>query len=247
MKNGIAYTRVSTEAQAESEFGLMTQTEVIDTYARLKGIKIQNRFEDAGVSAMGPDSLKNRELRKAIELSSAKGWPIIVAGLDRLARNVDVLEKIFQQTGAKIISVPINGDVDPVVIQTEARRHQFVGEEISRRTKEALAMKKAEGVILGNPNIAEAQKVGAAATARKAEERTASLVPFIKEARSQNITAVPKIADFLNARGLRTARGDTWTAAALRRPLARVDQIIAAREKEEMWARYQDVPGFGEY
>ncbi|GLK79088.1 hypothetical protein [Methylopila turkensis] len=57
-------------------------------------------------------------------------------------------------------------------------------------------------------------------------------MPLVEEARSQNITAVSKIADFLNARGHRPARGDKWTAAALRRPLARANEIIALRDED---------------
>ncbi|GLK68910.1 recombinase family protein [Hansschlegelia plantiphila] len=233
MQRVIAYTRVSTQSQADSGFGLRAQKEAIDAFAKASGYKIVRRFEDAGISAMGEDSDQKRpELRGAIELSKTKGYPILVSDLSRLARDTDVLVKISRYTGHPIIDVSLGENADPVVVEAQARRAQFEGEEIGRLTKEALARKKAEGVVLGNPKIAEAQKIGAAATARKADGRAEELVPLVEEARLQDITAVSKIADFLNARGHRPARGDKWTAAALRRPLARASEIIAARDKE---------------
>ncbi|GLK76176.1 hypothetical protein GCM10008171_14300 [Methylopila jiangsuensis] len=233
MQRVIAYTRVSTQAQADSGFGLRAQKEAIDAFAKASGYRIVQRFEDAGISAMGEDSDQKRpEFRKAIELSKTKGYPVLVSNLDRASRHAETIAKLARFTGRPIIDVSLGEDADPVVVQTQARRAQFEGEEIGRLTKEALARKKAEGVVLGNPKISEAQKIGAAATARKADGRAEELVPLVEEARSQNITAVSKIADFLNARGHRPARGDSWTAAALRRPLARVDEIIAAREED---------------
>jgi DNA invertase Pin-like site-specific DNA recombinase len=90
-------------------------------------------------------------------------------------------------------------------------------EAISRRTKEALAVAKARGVKLGNPNGAEslrrAGKGGVAlraAVSANAAAFAADLAPVLKDIRAEGHTSLSAIAAELTARGIRTRRGGAW-------------------------------------
>jgi hypothetical protein len=93
---------------------------------------------------------------------------------------------------------------------------------ISQRTHEALARKKAQGARLGNPrNPAEAAAKGREVIAANADEFAAGMVPIIEGIRAAGVTTLAGIADALNKRGVRTARGGTWHAMTVRNLLLR--------------------------
>jgi len=93
---------------------------------------------------------------------------------------------------------------------------------IAKRTKEALARKKAAGAVLGNrTNLPEAQKRGAAANALAADAFAANVLPIVQQLQKAGIISLREIAAALNARGARTARGGSWHPTSVKRLLAR--------------------------
>lgn len=56
----------------------------------------------------------------------------------------------------------------------------------------------------------------------RAGQRAAALAPIIEEIRSGGATTLQATADALNARGIRTSRGGSWSAVQVSRVLARV-------------------------
>ena len=93
---------------------------------------------------------------------------------------------------------------------------------ISERTKSALAAKKAAGTKLGNPhNIAEAGAVGRQTQADDADRFAATIRPMIQAMQAAGNVGLGAIADGLNARGIRTARGGRWHASTVRNVLIR--------------------------
>ena len=102
-------------------------------------------------------------------------------------------------------------------------------EAISRRTKEALAVAKARGVKLGNPNGAEslrrAGKGGMAlraAVSANADAHALDLASVIAGIRSEGPTSLRSLAEELNARGMRTRRGGRWHVSNVRNLLRRL-------------------------
>ena len=90
-------------------------------------------------------------------------------------------------------------------------------EAISRRTKEALAVAKARGVRLGNPNGAEclrrAGKGGVAlraAVAANADGFAVDLADVVADIRAAGHRSLRGIASELTVRGIRTRRGGAW-------------------------------------
>jgi DNA invertase Pin-like site-specific DNA recombinase len=96
---------------------------------------------------------------------------------------------------------------------------------ISARTKEALARKKAQGFKLGNPRAVEAAKLGSAALRAGGDQLAANVRPIIESLQAAGITGDKALAEALNARGVRTARGGQWHGATVGNILRRSAKI----------------------
>ena len=93
---------------------------------------------------------------------------------------------------------------------------------IADRTRVALAAKKAQGVKLGNhTNLAEARALGAAANAAGADAFASNVLPIVREIQAAGATTVRAVAEALNRRGIKTARGGEWHGSTVRNLLAR--------------------------
>ena len=114
-------------------------------------------------------------------------------------------------------------DVDPFMIYIYAALAEKERTLISQRTKAALKAAKARGVRLGNPQIAKAQAVGAARVKTDANKFAANVLPLIREAQKAGASSLRAIADILNARGVRTARGGKWAATQVRDIMLRTE------------------------
>jgi DNA invertase Pin-like site-specific DNA recombinase len=102
-------------------------------------------------------------------------------------------------------------------------------EAISRRTKEALAVAKARGVRLGNPNGAAAlRRAGKGAVALResvtanADAHARDLASVVADIRSGGATSLRAIAAELNARGMLTRRGGRWHVSTVMNLLDRL-------------------------
>ena len=93
---------------------------------------------------------------------------------------------------------------------------------ISERTKAALAAKKANGAKLGNPkNTAEAALAGRLAQQAEADRHATNVLPIIRNILSHGPVGMVAIAEQLNQRGIRTARGGAWHVSSAANVLER--------------------------
>ena len=93
---------------------------------------------------------------------------------------------------------------------------------ISERTRAALARKKDQGAKLGNrTNLAEATALANAATQRIADAFAANVLPIMQQIKASGAASYAAIAEAMNARGVRTARGGAWHASTCRNVLLR--------------------------
>lgn len=243
-KKAIAYLRVSTEKQEEHGYGYELQMERIQAFARHEGFEIVHVSKDAH-TGMGNDSIRGRPgVLEAIKLSQHEGWPILVDGLDRFARNVQTVEKIVADGKLKVISCRSGVGVSRGVAVGEAARAQREGELISQRTKQRLQELKNEGVQLGNrTNLADARSKAVAVNKGRAQERVRELSPIIRELRAQGRETAKQIAEGLNLMNERTRRGGEWTADNIRRLLEQVADVHreenqAVDLENENWGRF---------
>jgi hypothetical protein len=75
--------------------------------------------------------------------------------------------------------------------------------------------------LIGNPRAAETVGRAHAANRAAADQFAANVLPIVRTIQTSGITSLAGIAEALNARGVRTARGGEWHASTVRNLLAR--------------------------
>ena len=222
----VAYERVSTARQGKSGLGLEAQRRAIGDFASSRGVEVIGRFTEveSGRKADRP------ELTKALNLAKLTGATLVIAKLDRLSRNAAFLLTL-RDSGVRFLAVdmPEANDLTVGIMALVAQQER---EAISRRTKEALAVAKARGVRLGNPNgaaaLRRAGKGGVAlrrAISRNADQHAQDLAPVLGDLQQQGITTLRGIAAALSERGMLTRRGGRWHVSNVRNLLRRLRMI----------------------
>lgn len=224
----IAYFRVSTKQQGISGLGLEGQEMAVEAHARQAGVPIISRYieVETGKRADRP------ELAKALAHARRSKATLVVAKLDRLARNVAFLSTLMDS------SVPFvacdNPHANRLTLHILAAVAEAEAKAVSERTKAALAAAKARGTMLGSTRpghwqgreearlagLEKARKVAAKVNRQKATESYADILPMMRELRAGGLS-LQAIADRLNAEGHTTSREKSWTPMGIARVLAR--------------------------
>lgn len=219
----VAYERVSTARQGASGLGLEAQRKVIEDFAASRGADVLARFTEveSGRKADRP------ELLKALHLAKVTGARLVIAKLDRLSRNAAFLLAL-RDSGVRFVAVDMP-EANDLTVGIMALVAQAEREAISRRTKEALAVAKARGVKLGNPNgaasLRRAGKGGAAlraAVSANAAAFAADLEPVLEDIRAAGHASLRAVAAELTNRGIRTRRGGAWQVSNVKGLLGRL-------------------------
>lgn len=228
MRRAIAYGRVSTQQQGENGVGLNAQRAAIKEFAAATGFNVMKTFEDVH-TGMGARSVLDRpEFQEALKLARAKGWPILVSGIDRAGRDRETLEKLIEE--GLLISAEDAAGADIPSLKAKAAKAQVIGERISETTTAALDIRKQQGQKLGNlKTLRTAQLNGAAANRQRSEKRVLELEPIVSKLRKHGHTSATDIADALNQKEIPTSRGGRWNKDNIRRLLKGVDVIVAER------------------
>lgn len=212
----VAYLRVSTDKQGASGLGLDAQRSAIERHLHGAGGELVAEFLEieSGKKNDRP------EIARAIAACRAHRATLIIAKLDRLARNVAFVSNLMD-SGIEFVAadMPMANRLTVHILAAVAEHER---EMISSRTKAALAAAKARGVKLGNPRLRAGDRAAAAiATAakkRQARERAREIVPYIEAARKAGCTSLNEIAAALTARGIRTPGGrSSWNAEQVSR------------------------------
>src|SRR5205807_4114484 len=133
----------------------------------------------------GHDALDRRPQLVA-SLKSAKQLkaPIIVAKLDRLSRDVHFISGLMVHKIPFIVA-ELGADADPFMLHLYAALAEKERRLISQRTRSALAAKKAQGAMLGNPtNIIEAGQHGRCAQRAGADRFASNIIPILQNIRA---------------------------------------------------------------
>jgi len=218
----VPYRRTSTDDQ---RLGIEAQDATINRIAAERGCEVVRVFTE---HESGGDN-DRPELDKAIRHARRVGAALLVAKLDRLARDSGFLMKLFDG------DVPIIfGDLPEIdgsaasrlMVQMMANIAEFERRRIGERTSEALQALKEQGKQLGTPaNLTDADRIkGAAVSAEKSRARAidemADVTPIASQMRSQGLS-LQAIADHLNAEGYVTRKGAAWSATQVMRILNR--------------------------
>jgi DNA invertase Pin-like site-specific DNA recombinase len=220
----VAYARVSTARQGLSGLGLEAQEAAIRSFLRPGDRLLLPTF----VEVESGRNSDRPELAKAMARCRATGATLLIAKLDRLARDVHFISGLMKQ-GVPFLAVDFP-DTDPFMLHIRASVAEDEARRISSRTKAALAAAKARGVVLGGrregqrlPTIEQRQAGGmkGAATKREAADHAAhDVLGRVAELQASGLS-LAGIARTLQAEGVPTPRGGAWTATAVRRVLVR--------------------------
>ncbi|PKP91968.1 MAG: resolvase [Alphaproteobacteria bacterium HGW-Alphaproteobacteria-14] len=205
----IAYFRVSTDKQGRSGLGLEAQRASVEQFVSgTRGGIIAEFIEvESGTRSDRP------KLADALRLCRIHSATLVIAKLDRLARNVAFISNLME-SGVDFTAVDFPS-ANRLTIHILAAVAEHEAHIIRERTKTALAAAKARGVALGGNrgNLAGIALSGARASARvrrqSAERKAADLKPIVDEMLARRCS-YRAMADELNARSIPTPRGGLW-------------------------------------
>jgi len=168
---------------------------------------------------------RNRpQLQAALDLCKKKNAKLVIAKLDRLSRNVAFISALIE-SGVQFVCCD-NPHANKAMLQMMAVFAEFEREQISQRTKAALARVKTE--LLNGPRISQAgreyRKLGGpnlakacerAAEIRRGVEPPAYVIDMMREIRLAG-HSYERIAAELNNRCVKTPQGFRWYASTAR-------------------------------
>jgi DNA invertase Pin-like site-specific DNA recombinase len=218
----IAYYRVSTDRQGDSGLGLDSQRKLVTDYLNGGSWTLAAEFTEieSGKRSDRP------QLAAALAMAKRLRAKLIVAKLDRLARNVGFISTLMD-SGVEFIAADMP-HANKVTLQMLSVFAEYERDLISERTRQALAQAKARGTVLGGPKRLEALALGVATNQAKAERFAANVLPIIREIQASGVTTLRGIARTLDARGVQSARGVPWSPEAVNNLLKRASTQSAS-------------------
>jgi DNA invertase Pin-like site-specific DNA recombinase len=222
MANGkfVSYLRVSTARQGVSGLGLEAQREAVERYLNGGSWALVKEVVEV-------ESGKRNDrpaIAEALRLCRLHRATLVIAKLDRLARNVHFISSLME-SGVEFIAVDFP-QANRLTVHILAAVAEHEATMISARTVAALGAAKARGVTLGGQRGDEARMVLMAAKGNKAsvaarshiaQKRREDLLPVIDDIRQRGSHSFRQIAAGLNERGITTARGGRWFPIQVRR------------------------------
>lgn len=215
MARYIAYYRVSTERQGRSGLGLEAQQAAVAAFlAGNGGPPVAEFIEvESGRKADRP------QLARAMEACRLYGAVLLIAKLDRLARNAAFLLSL-RDAGIEFRACDLP-EANRLVVGIMALVAKHEAEMISARTKAALAAAKARGKMLGGfrghvPSDAD-RELAAEMRRQRADTHAARVRPMIEELRAGGALSLRQLAAGLNLRGVPSPAGGAWHANTVRR------------------------------
>lgn len=209
----VSYLRVSTQKQGYSGLGLEAQREIIQNHL-YETTPITEFIEvESGRKKDRP------KLKEALDLCRKTGSTLIVAKLDRLARNVYFLSSLLE-SDVEIVFCDFP-QANKMVLHILSAISQYEAELTASRTKSALQAKKARGCKLGNPEHLLGKHDQAIQNSIMTCKTKADNNPNNKRAVAMLRTLVKEehtlkeMADILNREGFVTSKGACFSKATV--------------------------------
>jgi DNA invertase Pin-like site-specific DNA recombinase len=214
----VAYYRVSTQQQGRSGLGLEAQQAAVSAYLNGGRGTLLKEFTEVE-TGKGSNALDKRpQLRVALDVCKRKGATLVIAKLDRLARNVYFVSGLIE-SGAEFVAADMP-HANKTMLHMHAVMSEWERDQISKRTKDALAAAKARGVKLGRRGAANL----AAVNDRRhgyAQAHADKLRGVLEGFKARGMTQREMVEE-LNALGIKAPRGGAWYLPTLQRVAARL-------------------------
>jgi len=219
MTQYVSYCRVSTNRQGASGLGLEAQQRAVKTYVEHVAGEIIATFVEIESGAT-----RNRpELEAALRYCRRAKAILVIAKLDRLARNVAFISSLME-AGIEFVAVDAPY-ANRLMLHILAAFAEHEREQISVRTKAALAAAKGRGVKLGRHGATLARQ-----NRDRALKHALSVGPHIDDAVLEGRVSLQEMADFLNDHNVATDSGGRWHPTTVARVRSRLKiQSVAGR------------------
>ena len=221
----VIYYRVSTDKQGRSGLGLEAQQKQVNDYLQSKPDAV---VVDSYVEVDSGKKVNRIELNKAVADAKKNKAVLLVAKLDRVARNAKLFLDLLDQVRIEFTYLPAfsNGTSDSRLVLTQlAAFAEWEAAKISERTKAALAAKKARGEpmgIMGKENIKATNGKRKEQADDFAKQLAGMLIP-LAATMSQR-----RLVDYLNQHGVKSPTGKEWRLNSLQNVLNRAKSFSEA-------------------
>jgi DNA invertase Pin-like site-specific DNA recombinase len=223
LRKFIAYYRVSTQKQQRSGLGLDAQREMVAAFVRSSGGQLLAEWTETE-TGKGSNALDKRpQLRAALDECRRTKATLLIAKLDRLARNVHFVSGLLESK-VNFIAADMP-EADRTMIQIYSAMAEMEARQISTRTKAALAQAKARGVVLGRAgprNLRPHLEAQVAASSAFCERLRGQFESYS----SRGLTQREMVAE-MNALGITAPRGGAWRLAQIQRVLRQLSTTRA--------------------
>jgi DNA invertase Pin-like site-specific DNA recombinase len=202
----IALYRVSTRRQGKSGLGLDAQRSIVQGFGTNHEIVAEFTEVESGRKANRP------QLQAALLACRQRGATLVVAKLDRLARNVHFLSTLME-SGVEFIACDMPS-ANRMTIQILAAVAEDEAQRIRSRTKDAWQQRKSRGWQFNGEMPANGWQSNQSAAAKFRK----SLAISARQLRDKGLSLI-QIAHNLNGQGLRTRQNKPFTPTAVWRIL----------------------------
>ena len=226
----LGYIRCSTSDQVkEDRSSLQTQTDVIEGFARTRGVDKYGVqiYTDAGVS--GAVKLGMRPAGEQLLEAMKPGDTVIASKLDRMFRSasdaIDMFD-LFRERGVDLVlfdisNEPVSSGVGKLIMTILAAVADMERIRIKERTAEGRKAAKAKGRAVGNVPFGYRKVAGTSEL--EIDEGETFAASRMRELYQQKLS-LPRIADLLRLSGYVSRSGTPYTPMAIRRVVMEAQQ-----------------------
>jgi len=217
MVKAYAYLRVSGKSQLNGH-GFLRQEQVIREFADSRGIKIIAVFKEEAISGTADETQRPafQEMLSAILKNGVR--TIIIEGMDRLARDLQVQTALITYIASKnitLISARTDQDITKAVMSDPMQRALVQIQGVFSELDKNLLVKKLKAAR-------ERKKAmyGKCEGRKSYGEAVPELVGYIRKLRrkpkGRKQKTYREIAERLNVEGIKTLNGQPWTLQTVR-------------------------------
>jgi DNA invertase Pin-like site-specific DNA recombinase len=223
--DAVVYLRVSTERQGRSGLGLEAQRAAVASYANDAGLTIVEEFLEVETGKGANALTKRPQLLAALASAKKRKAKLVLAKLDRLARNVHFISGLME-TGVDFVAADMpHADRFQLHIFAAVAEHE--ARAISERTRAALQAAKergckADGKPFKGGSLGSHGRVLAVQRKAEAVERLSPVANTLAELRQRGLS-MRAMVGVLNERGVDSPGGGKWHLANLHRAMKRLE------------------------